>query len=65
MGWVQWSDRVFYITDEGDIKSMKEFWGSRIPGVVNQFVGLTNFMKNRNIRNALRMALYEGEKVAL
>jgi hypothetical protein len=65
MGWIRWSDRVFYLTDEGIVRSLKEFWGSRIPAVVNQFVGLMNFMRNSNIRAALRMALYEGEEVAL
>jgi hypothetical protein len=65
LGWVRWSDRVFYLTDEGNVKSLKEFWGSRIPGVVNQFVALMKFIRNRNVRAALRMALYEGEEVVL
>lgn len=65
MGWVRWSDRVFYVTDEGIVKSMTEFWGPRIPAVVNRFVDLMSFMKNRNVRAALRMALYEGEELAL
>ena len=64
-GWVRWSDRVFYLTDEGIVKSLNEFWGPRIPGVVNQFVGLVNFMKNPNIRACLRMALYETQEVVL
>jgi hypothetical protein len=64
-GWTRWSDRVFYLTDEGVPKSMSEFWGSKIPRVVNRFVGLTTFVRNRNIREALRMALYEKEEVVL
>jgi hypothetical protein len=64
-GWVRWSDRVFYLTDEGVVRSLNEFWGPSIPGVVNQFVGLVNFMKNPNIRAFLRMALYETQEVVL
>ncbi len=50
---------------EGVVKSLNEFWGPRIPGVVNQVVGLVNFMKNPNIRAFLRMALYETQEVVL
>jgi hypothetical protein len=47
------------------VRSLNEFWGPSIPGVVNQFVGLVNFMKNPNIRAFLRMALYETQEVVL
>jgi hypothetical protein len=65
MGWTCWSDRVFYRTDEGVVRSLRDFWGTRIPGVVGQFVGLMSFLRNQNIRAALRMALYERVEVAL
>ncbi|MDQ1473519.1 MAG: phosphatidylinositol alpha 1,6-mannosyltransferase [Bryobacterales bacterium] len=37
MGWVRWSDRVFYLTDTGVVKSLNELWDGGFPGIVNQF----------------------------
>jgi hypothetical protein len=56
MGWTEWSDRVFYLTDEGVVKSLKELWGTRFPRVVNRFVGLMQLAKYRSIKSALRLA---------
>jgi hypothetical protein len=56
MGWTQWSDRVFYLTDEGIVKSLKELWGDRFPRVVNRFVSLMQLAQSRSIKSALRLA---------
>jgi hypothetical protein len=65
MGWTQWSDRVFYLTDEGVVKSLNELWGSRFPRVVNRFVGLMQFAKYRGVKSALRAAWNEGHDFAM
>src|SRR5215469_635116 len=65
LGWIRWSDRVFYRTDEGIVKSMTEFWGSRAPGVVSQFVALMRLVKHRRVRSALRLALGEVSEVPI
>jgi hypothetical protein len=64
LGWVGWSDRVFYLTDEGIAKSLKEFWGKKFPAVVNRFVSLMQLVKHRRVRSALRIALNERQEFA-
>jgi hypothetical protein len=59
-GWVRWSDRVFYLSDEGDEKSLSVFWKGKYPGVVNRFVSLMGLVKHRRVRSALRVALWDG-----
>jgi len=60
LGWVRWSDRVFYLTDEGTNKSLTEFFqGRQFPAVINRFVSLMQLLKHRRVRSALRMALGE------
>jgi hypothetical protein len=64
-GWVRWSDRVFYLTDEGVAKSLSEFFNGKFPAVVNRFVSLMSLAKHRRIRFALRAALNEKREFAL
>lgn len=59
LGWLRWSDRVFYLTDEGIEKSLTEFFGGRYPTVINRFVSLMQLVKHRRVRSALRLALNE------
>ena len=65
MGWRRWHDRVFYQTDEGDVKSLSQLWGCKFPSVVNQFLGLMSLVKSRRVRSALRMALSESTDFVL
>jgi len=65
MGWVRWSDRVFYLTDEGVVKSLNELWDGGFPRIVNRFVGLVNLVKHRRVRSALRLALDERQEFVL
>jgi hypothetical protein len=65
LGWTRWSDRSFYITDEGIVKSLAEFWGNRVPGVVTQFVRCMTIVRHRRVRSALRVALSEKSELVL
>jgi hypothetical protein len=65
MGWVRWSDRVFYRTDEGEEKSLNLLWGKKFPNVVNRFVSLMCLAKHARVRSALRVALNEKQEFAL
>jgi hypothetical protein len=65
MGWTQWSDRVFYLTDDGIEKSLNELWGDKFPAVVNRFVGLMGLVKHRRVLSALKFALNESQEFAL
>ena len=64
MGWVRWSDRVFYLTDGGIVKSLGELWGTRFPAVVNRFVSLVQLLKHRGVRSVLRAALNDSRQYA-
>jgi hypothetical protein len=64
MGWVRWSDRVFYLTDEGIAKSLSEFWAGKFPAVVNRFVQLMQLARHRRVRSALRFALNDSREFA-
>ncbi len=59
LGWTRWSDRVFYLTDEGIEKSLSEFFNGKYPAVVNRFVSMMQLVKHRRVRSALRLALNE------
>jgi hypothetical protein len=64
-GWVKWSDRVFYRTDEGFDKSLSEFFNGRFPAVVNRFVSLMSLVRHRQVKSMLRLALNEKSEFAL
>ncbi len=65
LGWVRWSDRVFYRTDEGAVKSLAQLWGGNFPSVVNRFVGLMSLARHRHVKSALRLALAPRQEFAL
>ncbi len=45
LGWTKWSDRVFYLCDDGTARSLSELWATKIPAVVNQFVALMGLVR--------------------
>src|SRR5262249_30097153 len=65
LGWTKWSDRVFYLCDEGEAKPVRQLWGKNFPSVVNQFIGLMGFARHPQIRFALRLALQQKQEFAL
>jgi len=66
LGWVKWSDRVFYLTDEGVDKSLTEFFSGRnFPGVINRFVSLMALARHRRVKSVLRLAFNEKQEFAL
>jgi hypothetical protein len=65
LGWVRWSDRVFYLTDEAIAKSLSDFFNGKYPAVINRFVSLMGIVKHRRVRSALRVALNEDQEFAL
>ena len=65
MGWIHWSDRVFYRNHHGVVKSVAEIWGNHPPAVVRHFVRLMMLFGHSRVRLALRFALAETEEFAL
>jgi hypothetical protein len=64
LGWTKWSDRVFYLTDEGIDKSVNELWGKRFPPVVNHFVSLMSLARHSHIQWVLRCAFAREQEIA-
>jgi hypothetical protein len=64
-GWRLWSDRVFYLCDDGITRSLTELFGERTPAPVAFFVGALQFASAPHIRRLLREAFAAGEEVAL
>lgn len=62
-GWVRWSDRVFYMRQNGTVTSLSALWGRCQPGTVASIVGLFRLLSGHNLRPALRFALAEREAV--
>lgn len=65
MGWRRWSDRVFYLCDDGMERSLTELWSRGAPSVVDRFVRLMRITEERWMQSALRLALAEKEEPAL
>lgn len=65
LGWTRWSDRVFYLTDEGDEKPLTKLWNGSAPRVVNRFVGLVSLLRHKPVQSALRRALMDNQEFAL
>lgn len=61
MGWVRWSDRVFYRRKNGTVASVAELWGRGQPGAVAGAVNLMALLGRQQVRPALRWALAERE----
>ncbi len=61
LGWVRWSDRVFYARQSGAITSLSALWGRRQPGAIRSFVNLMGLLGTQTVRPALRWALAEKE----
>lgn len=64
-GWTRWSDRVFYLCEDGRERSLSELFAAKIPGVVNQFVALMGLAEESWLQSALRMVLTKKEEPAI
>ncbi len=64
-GWRLWSDRVFYLCDDGCTRSLTELFGDRPPAPVALFVGAMQFAAVPRVRRFLRGAFAGAEEVTL
>jgi hypothetical protein len=64
-GWRLWSDRVFYLCDDGCTRSLTELFGDRTPPAVALFVGAMQFASEPWIRRLLRGAFAGAEEMTL
>jgi hypothetical protein len=60
-GWRHWSDRVFYLGDDGVTRSMREMFHERWPAPVRLFVRAVELVRRRHLRQAVRFAFPKEE----
>ena len=54
LGWVRWSDRVFYELAGGEVKALSGAWKSGPPHVVRWFVDLVKLLDHDRVAPAIR-----------
>lgn len=63
-GWKTWSDRAFYICDDGITRSLNDVWGQE-PLAVRLFTKGVDLLRNPQFKQAFRFAFAKREEVAL
>jgi len=51
-GWRTWNERVFYLCDDGIIRSVAELWGKRQPAAVTIFIGGVRLLHQPSVKTA-------------
>jgi hypothetical protein len=64
-GRVQWSDRIYFRQDDGQIATLTSLWRGAGPGIVRNFVALLRVLESRRVRATLRQALAGRREYAL
>ncbi|MDX1979131.1 MAG: hypothetical protein SFV51_02600 [Bryobacteraceae bacterium] len=64
-GWRRWCDRCFYLTRNGETKSLGELWPNGGPIWVRTFIRLTELVRHRSLQPALRRAFGTSEESLL
>ena len=64
-GWRLWSDRVFYQSDDGHVRSLTDLFGVRTPATVSFFLGLVQLASLPRVRRLLHHAFSTGEGMVL
>lgn len=62
-GWAEWGDRVFFKSDTGEVKSLRQYWGDNPPPAVGLFANFMRFAGQRPVRRFLRSAAQMGARV--
>jgi hypothetical protein len=65
LGWGKWSDRIFYLCDDGKERSLNTLFADQVPAVIDYFIGLMSLVQEGWLRSALRFALPRKEEPAL
>jgi hypothetical protein len=64
-GRVQWSDRIYFRHDDGNVATLTSLWRGAGPGIVRNFVALLRVLESRRVRATLRQALAGKRQYAL
>jgi hypothetical protein len=55
-GWKEWSDRVFYSSEDGVVRPLTELFAGKVPTAVQTFVKGVHFIRQGALRHATRLA---------
>ena len=56
-GRTHWTDRIFYRSQDGQIRSLAQIWSGRAPWPLHAFTGLVGLFAGTRLRTALRLLL--------
>ncbi len=65
LGWEKWSDRIFYLCDDGVERSLRSLFVNKVPAVIDHFISLMTLVEEGWLRSALRFALPRKEEPAI
>jgi hypothetical protein len=54
LGWRTWSERVFYETLEGEVRSVRSLWGTHEPWVIRGFVQGVNLTRHPQVNRVVK-----------
>jgi hypothetical protein len=57
-----WSDRIFFLEDDGKEYSLTELWKGAGPGIVRNFIGVMRVFQLQSVRTAIRFAFAERQE---
>jgi hypothetical protein len=63
LGWRLWTDRVFYLCDDGETRSLTALFAKDTPFAVTLFTGAVGICRRLRLGSALRFA-FPGEEIA-
>lgn len=53
-GWTEWGDRVFFTSDTGEVRSLRQYWGENPPPAVALFAGFMRLAGQLPVPGAFR-----------
>jgi len=65
LGWREWTDRVFYQSDDGKTKSLSQMWGAQPPAAVAALTACMRLAGQAPVRQALRTAAWRPAHIVL
>ncbi len=65
LGWKSWNDRVFYLCDDGKVRSLREIWGPRAPAVIRHFTTVARTLHGSWLHKSIWATMARPQEVVL